>query len=155
MADCNLSSTHSIELLLFILLALIFYSFCFSSIRSLSHRHNLQSCHGSCLSTVQMPLGPRRRTSSKPGGAPDCRRSRQNWTVWFAKPDHLVSAVSSRGFRSPFVSCGNNNSAHENKWLIHICISMQVEFMIFVMHIEHRIPDMQTIYIIFNSHLFY
>jgi hypothetical protein len=40
--------------------------------------------------------------SSSVGGASDYRRSRQNWTVRFTKPDHLVSVVSSRGFRSLF-----------------------------------------------------
>jgi hypothetical protein len=90
MVDCNLTSTQSIKFILFILFALVFYSFHFSLTRSLSRRHKLQSCHGSCPFPVQMPLDQRRSTSLKPGGIPDCRRSRQNRTVWFTKPDHSV-----------------------------------------------------------------
>jgi hypothetical protein len=43
----------------------------------------------------------------KAGGAPDFHRSQQNQTVQFAKPDHLISTVLSRGFWSLFISCGN------------------------------------------------
>jgi hypothetical protein len=64
-------------------------------------------CHGSRLSTVQTPLGWRRSIPSKSGGAPDCHQSRQNLTVRFAKPDHLVSAVSSRAIQSLFILCDN------------------------------------------------
>jgi hypothetical protein len=41
------------------------------------------------------------------GGAPDCRRNRQNQSIQFAKPDSLVSVVSARGFQLLSDSCGN------------------------------------------------
>jgi hypothetical protein len=61
MADCNISSTQSIKLLLF-------HTFCpnfllfffFLSIRSLSRRFNLQSYRGSYLSFIQTLLGQSR-----------------------------------------------------------------------------------------------
>jgi hypothetical protein len=77
---------------------LYLYTFCpsfsilfvFSSIRSLSRRHNLQSYHGSRLSSIQASLSWRRSTLSKPDGAPDCRRSQQNRTIQFLKPDSSI-----------------------------------------------------------------
>jgi hypothetical protein len=50
-------------------------------------------------------LSPRRRLaagevpSSSNGSAPDCRRNRQNRTIWFAKPDGPIFPVLSRRFR--------------------------------------------------------
>jgi hypothetical protein len=71
-------------------------------------RHlNLQSCRGSRVFPVHTSLGQRRSTSSKPGGAPDCRWSRQNSTIRFLKPDRMVSTVSDRGLCCLFVSCVN------------------------------------------------
>jgi hypothetical protein len=52
-----------------------------------------------------MSLGQRRHTSSKHGGAPDCHRSRQNWTIQFAKSDSQVFTVSSRSFQFLSDSC--------------------------------------------------
>jgi hypothetical protein len=77
---------ESIQLLFILVFTLTFYLPFFSSIRSSIHHFNLLGCHGSCLSTIQMSLGQRRSTSSKPNGAPDCRRSQQNQTIRFAKP---------------------------------------------------------------------
>jgi hypothetical protein len=82
-----------------LLFALVFFFSLFSSIRSRSHHPNLQGCRGSCLSTVQMLLGWRRSPSSKPSGAPDCHRSRQNQIIRFTKSDSLFSTVSSRSFQ--------------------------------------------------------
>jgi hypothetical protein len=84
------------QITIFHIFVLVFYSFHFSSIRSLSRLYNLQSCRGSCLSTIQTPLGRRSSTSSKPSGALNC----------------LVSAVLSRGFRSLFVSYGNTMESY-------------------------------------------
>jgi hypothetical protein len=84
-------------------------SFSFSSIRSISHHFNLQSCHGSHISPDQTLLGRRRSTSSQPDGAPDCHRSQQNQSVRFLKSDCPVSTVSSRGFRFLFILCGNTD----------------------------------------------
>jgi hypothetical protein len=56
-----------------------------------------------------MPLGRRRSTSSKPGGAPNCCRSRQNRIIRFGKPDSPVSVVLSRGFQFLFISCVNRS----------------------------------------------
>jgi hypothetical protein len=83
MTDCN-HHQHNQSNLHFSYLLPYFSSFLFFLlIRSLIHYRNLQSCHGSRLSNVQMPFGLKRGTSSKPSGAPDCHRSRQNRTVWF------------------------------------------------------------------------
>jgi hypothetical protein len=46
--------------------------------------------------------------TSSAGGTPDCHRNRQNWTIWFAKPDSLVSTVLSMAFWFLFVSCGEH-----------------------------------------------
>jgi hypothetical protein len=92
---------------------LVFYSFRFSSIRFLSRRHNLQSCRGSRRSTIQTSLGRRRSTSSKPGDAPDCSRSRQNRTIRFLKSDSLVSTVLSRGLKVTILFVWQHIS-HEN-----------------------------------------
>jgi hypothetical protein len=78
--------------------------FSFLSIRFTSRRFNLQSCHGSRISTIQMPLDWRRSISSQPDGAPDCRQSQQNRSVWFLKSEGPVSTVSNRGLRFLFVS---------------------------------------------------
>jgi hypothetical protein len=82
-------------------------SFSFSSIRSISHRFNLQSCHGSRISTIQTPLGQRRSTLSQSNDTLDCRRSQQNQSARFLKVNCLVSTVLNRGLRFLFVSCGN------------------------------------------------
>jgi hypothetical protein len=79
-------------------------SFSFSSIRSIRHRFNLQSCHGSRLSIVQTLLGQRRSTSSQPDSAPGYRRSRQNRGVQFLKPNCLISIVRARAF-GPYSFC--------------------------------------------------
>jgi hypothetical protein len=47
--------------------ALVFFPFCFSSIRYTSRRPNSLSCHGSCLSIVQTSHRWRRRFFSKLG----------------------------------------------------------------------------------------
>jgi hypothetical protein len=52
--------------------------------------------------------------SSKPGGAPNCRRSWQNRIVQFTKPNSLVSTVLSRRFWFLFISCGNT---FNQEWL--------------------------------------
>jgi hypothetical protein len=91
-------------------------SFSFLSIRSISHRFNLQSWHGSRISTVQTSLGRRRSTSSQPDGAPDCRRSRQNQNVRFLKLEGPVSTILNRGFRFLFISCGNNGEVADERW---------------------------------------
>jgi hypothetical protein len=57
-----------------------------------------------------MSLGWRRSTSSKPGGAPDYHRSRQNQTIQFLKLDCLVSTILRRDLRSLFVPCGNSDA---------------------------------------------
>jgi hypothetical protein len=98
---------------------LYLYTFCpsfstlfiFPLVRSLSGHHNLQSCHGSCLSTISISLGRRRSTSLKPSGAPNCCRSQQNLTIQFLKLDCLVSIVLSRGFWSLFIWCDNTPQA--------------------------------------------
>jgi hypothetical protein len=107
MADCKLTPTQSIEVILFILFALVFFSSHFTLIRSISHHSNLLGCCGSHIFFVQTSLGRMRGTLLKPGGAPDCRWSRQNWTLQFAKPEYPVSTVLSMGFRFLFISCGN------------------------------------------------
>jgi hypothetical protein len=45
--------------------------------------------------------------SSSAGGAPDCRRNRQNWTIMFAKLDNPISVVSARSFQFLSDLCGN------------------------------------------------
>jgi hypothetical protein len=107
MTNCNLLSTQSIELVLFILFALILYSFCFSSIISLNRRHNLQSYRGSCLSTVQTSHDRRRSTSLKSNDA----HYQPSIPI---KPDHLIFKTGHcyfycfrKGLRSVFILCGN------------------------------------------------
>jgi hypothetical protein len=66
------------------------------------------------VAVVLAYLSSRRRlaggeaSSSSAGGAPHCRRSRQNRTIRFTKPDSCpVFPVSSRSFRLMSDSCGN------------------------------------------------
>jgi hypothetical protein len=103
-----------------------FSNFCpsFSSIRSISRCHNLQSYRGSHLSTVQLPLGRRTSTSLEPGGTPDYHRSRQNWRVQFAKLDHPISAISCRGFRSLFILCGNRRCLCLRLLQVALCLML-------------------------------
>jgi hypothetical protein len=96
MTDCNLTLTQSIKFILFIFFAIVFFSSHFYSVRSISHHSNLLGCRGSHVFFIQTSLGRRRGTSSKTGGTPDCRRSQQNQTLRFAKPEYPISAILSK-----------------------------------------------------------
>jgi hypothetical protein len=83
------------------------FSFSFSSIRSFSRHFNLQSCHGSSISTIQTSLGRRRSTSSLPDDAPNYCRSRQHRRVRFLNLECPISPILNRGFWLLSDSCGN------------------------------------------------
>jgi hypothetical protein len=75
-----------------------------------------------------MPLDREKDALIGADGTPDCRRSRRNQTVWFAKSDHPIYPVSSRSFQLLFVSCANRKRAGYWRWRT-VAAGYRVQFM--------------------------